>query len=396
MARKTYRADDLCFLLTAPDVEMGISTVGQWLDGKHMARGAMKKLFDEKLVLLNGRKTTPKEAVSVGDELRLQMPKERLDYEPMEMDLNVLDEDEDLLVLHKPIGITVNSQGQVSLANGVAQYFKNNGIKRKVRFLNRLDRDTSGCVVIAKSAVAQGFYQQQMENQTFEKWYTTKVEGVLEGSQIIDLPMRRSEDGIHQEVHPDGKMTRTAYKALGVYRLEEEPVENSDFVDSVGNITGGSARNKSEHSVGNITERSVGNKTEHTAAESQNLDFQSTAIMENTETTEAAANIDGVVPQHRHVNGFSYTDTLLTEHAVDRAELDTLSEEEQAQLITHVDIRLYTGKTHQIRVTMAHLGHPLVGDSLYGNAIPGRTYSLVAKRIVFSSMRTGALTVVEV
>lgn len=373
MARKTYRADDLCFLLTAPDVEMGISTVGQWLDGKHMARGAMKKLFDEKLVLLNGRKTTPKEEVSVGDELRLQMPKERLDYEPMEMDLNVLYEDEDLLVLHKPIGITVNSQGQVSLANGVAQYFKDNGIKRKVRFLNRLDRDTSGCVVIAKSAVAQGFYQQQMENQTFEKWYTTKVEGVLEGSQIIDLPMRRSEDGIHQEVHPDGKMTRTAYKALGVYRLEEEPIENTDFTGS----------------VGSTMERSVGNKIEQdsTAAGTQTLELQS---------TETTANIDSVVPQHRHVNGFSYTDMLLTEHPVDRDELETLSEEERAQLITHVDIRLYTGKTHQIRVTMAHLGHPLVGDSLYGNAIPGRTYSLVAKRIVFSSMRTGELTVVEV
>ena len=373
MARKTYRADDLCFLLTAPDVEMGISTVGQWLDGKHMARGAMKKLFDEKLVLLNGRKTTPKEEVSVGDELRLQMPKERLDYEPMEMDLNILYEDEDLLVLHKPIGITVNSQGQVSLANGVAQYFKDNGIKRKVRFLNRLDRDTSGCVVIAKSAVAQGFYQQQMENQTFEKWYTTKVEGVLEGSRIIDLPMRRSEDGIHQEVHPDGKMTRTAYKALGVYRLEEELVENTD----------------STGSVGSTTERFVGNKAEQdsTAAESQKLELQS---------TETTADIDSVVPQHRHVNGFSYTDILLTEHPVNQAELETLSEAERAQLITHVDIRLYTGKTHQIRVTMAHLGHPLVGDSLYGNAIPGRTYSLVAKRIVFSSMRTGELTVVEV
>lgn len=338
MARKTYRADDLCFLLTATDVEMGISTVGQWLDGKHMARGAMKKLFEEKLVLLNGRKTTPKEEVSVGDELRLQMPKERLDYEPIEMELTVLYEDEDLLVLHKPVGITVNSQGQVSLANGVAQYFKDNGIRRKVRFLNRLDRDTSGCVVIAKSAVAQGFYQEQMENHTFEKWYTTKVEGVLEGSQIIDLPMRRSEDGIHQEVHPDGKMTKTAFKALGIYRLEE------DMVDETPSQADGSL----------------------------------------------------VVPKHRQVDGFSYTEMRLTEHPVNPEELNSLTDEEKSQLITHVDIRLYTGKTHQIRVAMAHLGHPLVGDSLYGNAIQGRTYSLVAKRIVFVSLRTGELVTVEI
>ena len=52
--------------------------------------------------------------------------------------------------MDKPAGVTVNSKGQVSLANGVAYYFKEHGIKRKVRFLNRLDRDTTGCIVIAK------------------------------------------------------------------------------------------------------------------------------------------------------------------------------------------------------------------------------------------------------
>lgn len=376
MARKTYRADDLCFLLTATDVEMGISTVGQWLDGKHMARGAMKKLFEEKLVLLNGRKTTPKEEVSVGDELRLQMPKERLDYDPIEMELTVLYEDEDLLVLHKPVGITVNSQGQVSLANGVAQYFKDNGIRRKVRFLNRLDRDTSGCVVIAKSAVAQGFYQEQMENHTFEKWYTTKVEGVLEGSQIVDLPMRRSEDGIHQEVHPDGKMTKTAFKALGIYRLEEEVLSEEDA--PLGDIPAdkGAQFNGSARVEGDAA--------------------GDTAVEAGATETLSADNAALVVPKHRHVDGFSYTETRLIEHPVNPEELDSLTDEEKSQLITHVDIRLYTGKTHQIRVAMAHLGHPLVGDSLYGNAIQGRTYSLVAKRIVFVSLRTGELITVEI
>lgn len=275
----------------------------------------MKKLFQEKLVLLNGKKTNPKETVVRNDELRLQMPKEKLDYDPVPMELVILYEDEELLILDKPVGITVNSRGQVSLANGVAQYFLDNGIKRKVRFLNRLDRDTSGCIVIAKSALAQSFYQQQIEDQRFEKWYSTVVQGVLTDTNIVELPMARGDDGIHYEVREDGKPTRTVYNGTGVF----EEVEG----DEIG-------------------------------------DVKSTSYRE-----------------------------------VSADELATMSEAEQAELVSTVDIRLYTGKTHQIRVAMAHLGHPLVGDALYGNERSGRTYELRARRVVFTSLRTGEIVTVS-
>lgn len=315
MSRKTYRPDDVCFLLRPEDVAAGIETVGAWLDEKHMARSVMKKLFQEKLVLLNGKKTNPKETVALNDELRLQMPKEKLDYDPVPMELVILYEDEELLILDKPVGITVNSRGQVSLANGVAQYFLDNGIKRKVRFLNRLDRDTSGCIVIAKSALAQSFYQQQIEDQRFEKWYSTVVQGVLTDTNIVELPMARGDDGIHYEVREDGKPTRTVYNGTGVF----EEVEG----DEIG-------------------------------------DVKSTSYRE-----------------------------------VSADELATMSEAEQAELVSTVDIRLYTGKTHRIRVAMAHLGHPLVGDALYGNERSGRTYELRARRVVFTSLRTGEIVTVS-
>ena len=315
MSRKTYRPDDVCFLFRPEDVAAGIETVGAWLDEKHMARSVMKKLFQEKLVLLNGKKTNPKETVALNDELRLQMPKEKLDYDPVPMELVILYEDEELLILDKPVGITVNSRGQVSLANGVAQYFLDNGIKRKVRFLNRLDRDTSGCIVIAKSALAQSFYQQQIEDQRFEKWYSTVVQGVLTDTNIVELPMARGDDGIHYEVREDGKPTRTVYNGTGVF----EEVEG----DEIG-------------------------------------DVKSTSYRE-----------------------------------VSADELATMSEAEQAELVSTVDIRLYTGKTHQIRVAMAHLGHPLVGDALYGNERSGRTYELRARRVVFTSLRTGEIVTVS-
>ena len=154
------------------------------------------------------------------------MAKEKIDYEPIEMNLHILYEDDDLLIVDKPAGVTVNSKDQVSLANGVAYYFKEHGIKRKVRFLNRLDRDTTGCIVIAKSGLAQSLYQQQMDDNTFEKWYMATVEGIVEADEdSLVLSMERSVDGIHYEVNPKGKETRTDYSVL--CRHQSQPVDKS-------------------------------------------------------------------------------------------------------------------------------------------------------------------------
>ena len=65
----------------------------------------------------------------------------------------------------------------------MAHYFKEHGIKRKVRFLNRLDRDTTGLHCHCKSGLAQSIYQQQMDDNTFEKWYMATVEGIVEADE---------------------------------------------------------------------------------------------------------------------------------------------------------------------------------------------------------------------
>ena len=56
---------------------------------------------------------------------------------------------------------------------------------------------------------------------------------------------------------------------------------------------------------------------------------------------------------------------------------------------TEVLVRLYTGKTHQIRVAFSHIGHPLVGDILYGAQPTGQPFQLRAQKVVFTHMRTG-------
>ena len=327
MARKTHRPDDILWTVTAADIDAARSekqdvTLGEVLDSKY-PRKSLVKLFEEKLIHINGHKATPKDVISEGDEIWIAMAKEKIDHEPIEMNLHILYEDDDLLIVDKPAGVTVNSKDQVSLANGVAFYFKEHGIKRKVRFLNRLDRDTTGCIVIAKSGLAQSLYQQQMDDNTFEKWYMATVEGIVEADEdSLVLSMERSDDGIHYEVNPKGKETRTDYSVL--YRHSSQPVDNSV--------------NKSKNSVD---------------IASKNVDI------ELSDVDKSGQNVDKSVYNSQECG---YTEVL---------------------------VRLYTGKTHQIRVAFSHIGHPLVGDTLYGAQPTGQPFQLRAQKVVFKHMRTG-------
>ena len=327
MARKTHRPDDILWTVTAADIDAARSekqdvTLGEVLDSKY-PRKSLVKLFEEKLIHINGHKATPKDVISEGDEIWIAMAKEKIDHEPIEMNLHILYEDDDLLIVDKPAGVTVNSKDQVSLANGVAHYFKEHGIKRKVRFLNRLDRDTTGCIVIAKSGLAQSLYQQQMDDNTFEKWYMATVEGIVEADEdSLVLSMERSDDGIHYEVNPKGKETRTDYSVL--YRHSSQPVDNSV--------------NKSKNSVD---------------IASKNVDI------ELSDVDKSGQNVDKSVYNSQECG---YTEVL---------------------------VRLYTGKTHQIRVAFSHIGHPLVGDTLYGAQPTGQLFQLRAQKVVFKHMRTG-------
>ena len=263
------------------------TTVGEWLDTHQFPRKTLKDLFAAKGVRLDGQICTAKSGLSQGMILEIIPLKERIDHDPIEIPLVIAYEDEDILIVDKPSGITMNSKGQVSLANGVAHYFKAHKIYGKVRFLNRLDRDTSGLVVIAKHGLAQHYYQLQMDDNRLEKWYRATVQGqVIQPQGVLELPLRKSADGIHQEVHPEGTMTKTEYEVL------------------------------------------------------------------------------------------SY---------------------DESQDTTEVRIRLWTGKTHQIRVTMAHIGHPLVHDPLYADVQEvGKSFALRAYRLMCYHMRTGKQIVVEV
>ena len=135
------------------------------------------------------------------------------------MDLNILYEDDYLLAIDKPSGVVVHPSSyhqNGTLANGVKYYLNNN---KKIRAINRLDRDTSGIVIFAKNE----YIQELMNVHTnIKKEYLAIIDGILEKKAgIVNIPIRRKKGSImEREVSEEGQIAITHYEILKEYLNE--------------------------------------------------------------------------------------------------------------------------------------------------------------------------------
>ncbi len=108
---------------------------------------------------------------------------------PTQIRLNILYEDDSLLILNKTAGIPVHPSINYytnSLSNGVKFYFNQICLKKKIRPVNRLDKDTTGVVVFAKNEYIQECLIKQMKNKTFTKEYIAILDGILPEKKRIN------------------------------------------------------------------------------------------------------------------------------------------------------------------------------------------------------------------
>ncbi len=115
---------------------------------------------------------------------------------PVEMKLDIVYEDEDILVINKPADTPIHpSQGNYdnSLANGVKYYYENQGVNFVFRCINRLDRDTTGLVVIAKNMLSGAVLSQAMLKREIHRTYLAVVKGELPEKGTIDFPIARKD-----------------------------------------------------------------------------------------------------------------------------------------------------------------------------------------------------------
>lgn len=253
-------------------------------ENMNISRSLAARLIEQGLVTVNGRLLRKRDKISEGEQVSILLePPKQLDAAPENIPLDIVYEDECLLVVNKPKGMVVhpapgNSDG--TLVNALLYHCKNSlsGINGVLRpgIVHRIDKNTSGLLIVAKNDLAHNFLAQQIKEHTFTREYEAVVYGRLRAdSGKIDAPIGR---------HP-------------VKRKQMAVV--------------------SRNSKNAVTEYTVVNRLE----------------------------------------GF-----------------------------THVRLHLQTGRTHQIRVHMSYIGHPVAGDEVYG---PGKVIKqlngqcLHAKKIGF-------------
>lgn len=185
------------------------------------------KMKYQSLVDLNGTPTPGYIKPGVGDVIGVRLPDETSDFEPEDIPLDIIYEDDDLILVNKQPGVIVHptkGHPQHTIANGVMKYMIDSGQTFKVRFANRIDMDTTGIIIVAKNANAQNELSSQMRRNTVVKKYYALVEGNVEEDHfMIDLPVGRPDQvSIRREVMYDGgKDALSEVNVLERYDSEE-------------------------------------------------------------------------------------------------------------------------------------------------------------------------------
>lgn len=182
--------------------EFAGKTVKDWFFSNGFSNNQIKRLKSlDDGILLNGQRVTVRRLLSPGDTLSLRLEDDDGNpaLVPTEMPLSVLYEDENIIALDKPAGMPTHpSHGHFedTLANGLAFLFGKRGEPFIFRAVNRLDRGTSGIVLVAKNSKAAADLSELMKAGRIKKTYVALVNGAMSGSGVIDRPIRRQTESI--------------------------------------------------------------------------------------------------------------------------------------------------------------------------------------------------------
>ena len=187
-----------------------------------LSRSYLQKLLKESHVTVGGQPVKANYRIKTEDAVRVLLPPLITpDILPENIPLDVLYEDEDILVVNKSADVPVHpSIGNYTntLANGVAAYFQSRGLNCPFRCINRLDRDTSGGIILAKNALSAAVLSDEMRSRKIRRTYLAIVEGIIPENGTISAPIGRKEGSV-MERHIDfehGETAITHYERLAV------------------------------------------------------------------------------------------------------------------------------------------------------------------------------------
>ena len=207
-----------------------IEDVGKRLDkyltekNENSSRSAIQRLIEEEKILVNEKKEKASYKVQEGDNITVEeeKPKE-IELKAQEISIEVIYEDNDIIVVNKPKGLVVhpaNGNPDGTLVNAIMAICKDSlsGIGGEIRpgIVHRLDKDTSGILIVAKNDQAHIKMSEQIKNREVKKTYIALVRGIVkENEATIDMPIARSKkDRKKMAVDKNGKQAITHIKVL--------------------------------------------------------------------------------------------------------------------------------------------------------------------------------------
>ena len=193
-----------------------------------ISRTMIQKLIEEGNILVNGKSKKISYKVQIGDEIELNIPEAKeIELKAENIPVEVVYEDNDIIVVNKPKGMVVhpaNGNPDGTLVNAIMAMCKDSlsGIGGEIRpgIVHRLDKDTSGLLIVAKNDKAHINMSEQIKNREVKKIYIALVRGVVsENEATINMPIGRStKDRKKMAVRKDGKEAVTHFKVLKRYK----------------------------------------------------------------------------------------------------------------------------------------------------------------------------------
>lgn len=189
-----------------------------------ISRVAVQRLIKNDKILVNGKSTKASYKVQKNDSIKVEeeKPKE-ISLKPQDIPVEIIYEDKDIIVVNKPKGMVVhpaNGNPDGTLVNSLMSICKDSlsGIGGEIRpgIVHRLDKDTSGVIVVAKNDKAHINLSEQIKNHKVEKTYIALVKGVVKANEAtIDMPIGRStKDRKKMAVTKTGKNAITHFKVI--------------------------------------------------------------------------------------------------------------------------------------------------------------------------------------
>ncbi|MBS4882113.1 MAG: RluA family pseudouridine synthase [Peptoniphilus harei] len=213
-----YRLNSKDFLNFKATKEIKIN---DYLKERGVSSRLIRKSVKSGSIYLNGKLIKKNKKLKLNDIISLRFQDEDPNGKIENKDLDILYEDDDLIIINKEpfmVTHTAKDDSEGTLLNYLFGYFHDNNINRKVRFINRLDRDTSGIVVASKNSFAQDKISAEFRD-VVEKKYLAICQGIFDEKEgTIDAPIATSEDNIRRQVnYVIGKKSITSYKVIEEY-----------------------------------------------------------------------------------------------------------------------------------------------------------------------------------